>query len=299
MQRYQIILIRYFFGKENKQRLKKDTVPQGVDVIRGQNYLNDGKDAHCFDVLFPQNTVGKLPTIFHIHGGAFVSADKKIYDNYCRRLALEGYTVVNINYGLAPKYVFPSHILDCIAAINFACDNAEKYHVDISDCYIVGDSAGGMISASIGLAASNLYYARGIGATLKFKPKALGLCCGQFDFDGKLTTDKRFKHLDTYFGKKEKDYPPRKTYEILENITKDYPPAFLASCADDPLLSDSLKFQQKLNEAGIENKCLFYDETHNPLGHVFTYRWIHNSGLPMPEAIEAKDAMLEFFRQQK
>ena len=299
MHKYQIVLIRYFFGKEDKARLKKDTAPQGVDIIRNQNYLGDGKNEHCFDVLFPQNTVGELPTIFNIHGGAFVSSDKKIYDNYCRRLALEGYSVVNINYGLAPKYVFPAHILDCIAAINFANANAEKYHINPNNYYIVGDSAGGMISASIGLAASNLYYARGIGAELKFKPKAIGLSCGQLDFDGELTTNKKFKHLDTYFGKKEKDYPPRRVYDIFANITKGFPPAFLTSCADDPLLSDSLKFEQKLNEAGVKNKCLFYDETHNPLGHCYSYRWIHNSGLPMPEAIEAKDAMLEFFASVK
>lgn len=295
MNKLLIFLVKRLFEKGDKKRLKKDKAPEGVDFIRNQNYLNDGKNEHCFDVVFSQNTDKRLPTIFNIHGGAFVSGDKSTYEYYCSRLALKGYAVVNINYGLAPKYVFPSFVSDCAAAINFACGNAEKYHIDTNDYCIVGDSAGGMISAHIALISSNPLFAEGFEAKLDFKPKALGLSCAQLDFDGKFTTNKFLKHLNTYFGKKKKAYPPRKTYDIFENITKDFPPAFLTSCADDILFSDSLIFEQKLNGAGVKNKCLFYDETHNPLGHVYNYRWIHNDGREMPEAAEATNLMIEFF----
>jgi len=299
MNKLQILLIRWLFGKGDKERLKNDTVPTGLDVVKDVFYLNDGKKEHSFDVIYPAQTGKKLPAIFNIHGGAFVCGDKKIYDNYCRRLALYGYTVVNINYGLAPKYVFPSHISDCIAAINFACENAYKFYIDTDNYYIVGDSAGGMIGATIGLIATNPAFAMNFKANLRFKPKALGLSCGQFDFDGEISTHKKFKPLDTYFGKKEKDYPPRNTYDIFDSITRDFPPSFLTSCADDELRSDSIKFQHHLDEAGVKNKWLFYDETHNPLGHVYSCRWIHNDGRPMPEAVEARDIMLDFFREQR
>ena len=43
-----------------------------------------------------------VPTIFWIHGGAFVAGDKNDVRKYATYIASHGYNVVNINYPLAP-----------------------------------------------------------------------------------------------------------------------------------------------------------------------------------------------------
>ncbi len=60
-------------------------------------------------------------------------------------LAQRGFTVVNINYRLAPETRFPGAVEDINQALTFIEKNGDKYFIDKNRLILVGDSAGGQL----------------------------------------------------------------------------------------------------------------------------------------------------------
>ncbi|CAN6226307.1 unnamed protein product [Urochloa humidicola] len=95
-----------------------------------------------------------LPVVVYFHGGGFVlfSASSRPYDALCRRLSGElRAVVVSVNYRLAPDHRFPAAYDDGVAALRYLDGNALPADafavpVDLSSCFLAGDSAGGNIA---------------------------------------------------------------------------------------------------------------------------------------------------------
>src|SRR5690349_8356251 len=63
------------------------------------------------------------------------------------RMAQLGWVCVSVNYRLAPKYLFPTQIVDVKRAIAWVHDNIKEYGGDSSYVVITGGSAGGHLAA--------------------------------------------------------------------------------------------------------------------------------------------------------
>ncbi|OEL25185.1 putative carboxylesterase 18 [Dichanthelium oligosanthes] len=91
-----------------------------------------------------------LPVIVFFHGGgfAYLSAASPVYDSACRRIArYASAAVLSVDYRRAPEHRFPAPYDDGLAALRFLDD--PKNHpvpLDVSRCYVAGDSAGGNIA---------------------------------------------------------------------------------------------------------------------------------------------------------
>ncbi|PVH33824.1 hypothetical protein PAHAL_8G072600 [Panicum hallii] len=91
-----------------------------------------------------------LPVIVFFHGGgfAFLSAASPAYDAACRRIArYASVAVLSVDYRRAPEHRFPAPYDDGLAALRFLDD--PKNHplpLDVTRCYVAGDSAGGNIA---------------------------------------------------------------------------------------------------------------------------------------------------------
>ncbi|KAK7809775.1 hypothetical protein U0070_002564, partial [Myodes glareolus] len=94
------------------------------------------------------------PAVIYIHGGAFVTGSPKMesYDFVNRMTAnrLDA-VVVAPDYRLAPQYLFPAAIEDCIIVIKFFLQDKvlEKYGVDPAHICISGDSSGGSLTGTV------------------------------------------------------------------------------------------------------------------------------------------------------
>ncbi|KAF0895153.1 hypothetical protein E2562_006855 [Oryza meyeriana var. granulata] len=92
------------------------------------------------------------PVIVYFHGGGFqlFSAATRTYDTLCRTLSgVVGAVVVSVNYRLAPEHRFPAAYDDGEAVLRYLATTCLPDHVvpvDISTCFIAGDSAGGNIA---------------------------------------------------------------------------------------------------------------------------------------------------------
>jgi acetyl esterase/lipase len=63
------------------------------------------------------------------------------------RMAQQGWICVSVNYRLAPKYKFPTQIVDVKRAIAWVHENIKEYGGDSSYVVITGGSAGGHLAA--------------------------------------------------------------------------------------------------------------------------------------------------------
>lgn len=114
------------------------------------------------DIYSPHDdTSKKRPLIVFVHGGGFVGGDKAIgYPLlFSNGFAKKGYVVASVNYrlGIAKPQSDQAYfeamykgIQDAKAAIRFCRKNALAYHIDTSQIFIMGASAGSMIALQLG-----------------------------------------------------------------------------------------------------------------------------------------------------
>ncbi|HUG20294.1 MAG TPA: alpha/beta hydrolase [Planctomycetaceae bacterium] len=117
------------------------------------------------DLYFPEEIAdgARFPAVVIIHGGGWTGGDKgaKREQNIGTNLARAGYVCASINYVLADKQekvftthlqtVFPQHLHDCQTAVRFLRKHAEKYHINPERIGAIGGSAGGHLTALLGM----------------------------------------------------------------------------------------------------------------------------------------------------
>lgn len=92
-----------------------------------------------------------FPAVIVIHGGGWTSGDKWTTAGYCRQLAERGYVAININYRLAPRHKFPAQVDDVRDALLWVVDQADRFSIDTKRIGLFGYSAGGHLSALVGV----------------------------------------------------------------------------------------------------------------------------------------------------
>ncbi|OXS54875.1 acetyl esterase [Bacillus sp. V-88] len=92
----------------------------------------------------------KLPVYINFHGGAFIMNDKELDDPYCRYLANQAECVVlNVEYGKAPEYPFPTAIEQGYEIIQWMKGRAEEWGIDAEKVMVGGQSSGANIAAAL------------------------------------------------------------------------------------------------------------------------------------------------------
>jgi acetyl esterase len=278
------LLIRYQFEKNalaTSKALEK-YVPTGIDATLNQQYRPNDPDAFL-DAYYPGSVNGTekvLPTVVWVHGGAWISGDKEQIANYLKILASHGYTTVSVGYSIAPEYRFPKPLVQLNAALFYLQQNAKRLHIDQTKIILAGDSAGAQIVAQEATVITNPEYAylMGVSPSLnKEKLKGIVLACGAYDLSLVDLHGPYTNFLQTvlwsYSGKKDFLSDPRfQMLSIINDVNKDYPPAFVTAGNADPLESQSQAFASKLVSKDIRVDTLFYSADHEPkLAHEYQF----------------------------
>lgn len=284
----QSILFRFNAYRSDHRRDKEIPLPAGVSQCRNIHYDEHGHFS-MLDVYFPDGTQAPLPTIVSIHGGRYVYGSKEIYRRYGMDLASRGFAFVNFNYRLAPRWRFPAPLEDTNMVMRWICTNAVRYHLDPKNIILVGDSTGAQLASQYAAIATNGDYAKHFPFRVpSIRIAALGLNCGMYDLDG-FMGKKSTGLVRDYLGRRPDWSDPR--FKLLEAITPDYPPAYIATAWHDRLRSSAkpmfdFLLSRKIKCAG---KCYGTEEdTH--VGHIF------HVNIALPEARHCNDDECEFFR---
>ena len=109
----------------------------------GDSYVTE----RCvLDVYYPEGKQD-CPVVVWFHGGGLTGGSKGISS----RLREKGYVVVAANYRLLPKVTIDECLDDCAAALAWTFREIGKYGGNPDKIFVSGHSAGGYITAMLGL----------------------------------------------------------------------------------------------------------------------------------------------------
>lgn len=283
----QAYIFRHMCTKSDKKRDFGLEIPDNIMYIRDIKYGSDDK-YNILDICYPKNKSDKkLPLIISIHGGGYVYGTKEIYQFYCADLARRGFAVINFNYRLAPKYKFPAPLEDLQKVIDWIVEYKDRYPVDLSNTFLVGDSAGAQLASQYGAIYSNEEYRK----IMRFKDpeitiRALGLCCGTYDLKKNAETEKKGLIRD-YLGPAPEKFGEK--LNVLNYITADFPPSYLFSSGGDFLREECAPMAELLKKTGVEAKYRIYGDELD--GHVF------HVNIKLRIATKANDDQMQFFKE--
>jgi acetyl esterase/lipase len=105
-------------------------------------------------IYSPLGAAGSKPGYLHIHGGGYVMGSPEMFDLQNKATVREiGCVIVSVDYRLAPDTPHPGPVEDCYAALKWFHANAALLGVDVDRIAIGGESAGGGLTAALGLLA--------------------------------------------------------------------------------------------------------------------------------------------------
>jgi len=293
------LLVRREFDEGAKTRVAAlaQHVPADVRAVLDEPYL-PSEPRLTLDVFQPAEPVGTMrTTVVWIHGGGWVSGDKADVAPYLRILAARGFTVVGVNYTVAPEATHPTPTREVNAALGYLVSSAERLEVDPTRIVLAGDSGGAHVAAQLANAIRLPSYAATLGIEPTVRPShlvGLVLFCGAYD--------PKTVNLDGPFGKFLRtvlwSYSGTQGFQSDERfaaasipayLTPDYPPVFLSAGNADPLLAQSRAFADALAAQGIPVDSLFFPTDQSPpLPHEYQF------DLDLEAARLALDRAVEF-----
>lgn len=129
---------------QNKSAKTEENIHYYSDAVtQSDPYI---KERCVLDIYYPTDKK-EFATVVWFHGGGLKAGGKAIPD----RLKGQGYAVVAVNYRLYPRAKAPSYLEDSAAAVAWVFKNIESYGGDPKKIFVSGSSAGGYLTAMIGL----------------------------------------------------------------------------------------------------------------------------------------------------
>ena len=94
------------------------------------------------------------PVVYYCHGGGYQMGSATMYGNNFREMANRlGATVFSVEYTLAtdPTHTYPIELMEAYAGLVYVHEHGEELHVDGNNIVIMGESAGGGLTARMAL----------------------------------------------------------------------------------------------------------------------------------------------------
>lgn len=247
------------------------------------------------DIFYPNSLASDdfRPTIVWVHGGAWLSGSKSQVANYLKILASYGYTVVGVNYSIAPEDTYPTPLVQVNDALQYLLDKATEFHIDKDNFALAGDSAGSQIAAQMATVITNPNYVTELKektqldikpALLREQLKCIVLCCGGYNLESlKIPVIGYIPFIKTamwsYSGTENFDTDPNfETFSVYNYIdVETFPFAFITAGDDDFLHDQSVELKDKLKPDHVTSIIYDPDPEHYPdktppkLGHEYQF----------------------------
>jgi acetyl esterase/lipase len=203
-----------------------------------------------------------------VHGGGWVIGNKDQQGlPLMYHLAARGWVCVAINYRLSPKATWPDHLVDCKHAIAWIREHIAEYGGDPDYIVATGGSAGGHLTAMIGLTPNDPQFQPGF-ETVDTSVRAMVPFYGVFDFTdrfgirtGRNRRDPLRRVLERMIVKQPRDAAP----EVFDNAS---PMSHVSPAAPPSLVvHGSLDTLAPIEEAR-EFVRLLRDASHQPVVYV-------------------------------
>lgn len=236
---------------------------------RNQALLSEGREI-LTRIYFPEEDAQEH-TLMFFHGGGWVTENVDTYNSVCIALARATHSkVISVEYRLAPEFPFPQGFNDCYEAARALITQPESFgfdsQFDPQKVVLIGDSAGGNLTAAVSLRARNegifqvprqilIYPAtynnhQNSGENPSPFPSVI-----ENGTDYLLTSKRICEYTDLY---KRDDNDLQNPYfaPLLADDFSDQPDTLLITAEYDPLRDEGEEYGRRLKEAG--NKVISY-----------------------------------------
>lgn len=216
----------------------------------------------------PIGAATPLPIALHCHGGGWVAGDIDTHDSlarYCCKHA--DVIVIGVDYRRPPEDPFPAAVDDAYAAVQWAVAHAGELGGDKDRVAVVGDSAGGNLSAVV----CQLAKARG-GPSIAFQ----ALLYPTVDLSVAATYPSRaeFGGGEFFLSNRDMDFfrshyladiprqaeDPRASPLLAGDLTG-LPPALIVTAGCDPLRDEGKAYADRLAAAGVPVEYRCFEQT--------------------------------------
>ena len=238
---------------------------------------------NSFDFYKTNPSVDKKALVIWVHGGGFVGGDKLEVKNYVTRLASQGYAVIVLNYQLVPAAKYPEPVMQVAEAVTYIKKNfAAKNHLNMSNIFLAGDSAGAQIALQFLLTQSNPEYS----ALLKI-PNLIDmsdirgalLYCGPYDLKNMVlqanSIISRFAfHRIGWAYLKDKDWLSNNENRgliVSEYLNTRLPPIYLTDGNTASFEQQARLLHKQLTQVGIPTSTRFFDQASYPTAHEYQF----------------------------
>ncbi|KOP65591.1 hypothetical protein AMS62_10295 [Bacillus sp. FJAT-18019] len=272
-----------------------------VEVRRDLVYPSKYK-SNTLDIYYPKDDKGKNPTLLWAHGGAFVVGDKSGTEYWCTMMASRGYTVVSINYEVAPEAKYPAPIIQFGEAYEYLNTLAPEFpSLDLDRLVVGGDSAGAQIASQFLALQTNPELSRSMGiapVVSKDQLKAAVLYCGPYNVKRLADVKGRMENFFlkqigwAYLGERKwRDGVKAEQASTVNHVTGDYPPVFITDGNTGSFEKHGRELEEALKSQGVPVTSLFYPLDHGVVYHEYQFK------LDSAEAKECFDQTLSFLAE--
>jgi acetyl esterase/lipase len=196
-----------------------------LDIYRPRGAAEDGQQSN-------------RPVLLQIHGGAWVLGKKDEQGlPLMTHLAARGWVCVAPNYPLSPKATWPEHLVALKRAIAWTREHIAEHGGDPSFIAVTGGSAGGHLTAMVGLTANDPSYQPGFEDADTSVQAAVPFY-GAYDLANVLNTKSGNRRLDYFLARTVFKTTDRTVFESatpLLHVRPDAPPFFVIHGAHDSL----------------------------------------------------------------
>jgi len=132
--------------------VKRPDKTQDLNVVFKTAPSGGGDVELKMDIYYPENLeYGESPLVVAFFGGGWISGERSqimfLFEPVTAKLRENGYTVATVQYRYAAAgSYFPAQVEDCIDAILYLKNNADKYFIDAGSIGVLGYSAGAQLA---------------------------------------------------------------------------------------------------------------------------------------------------------
>lgn len=217
----------------------------------------------------------KFPTMVVVPGGAYMWTSDREGEVIALEFLAKGYHAIVVNYsteGLAafkdeqnlpvnPVSVFPNPLIELAEAIALIRENAEEWSVDSNRISVVGFSAGGNLTALLGVYWHEAWLEKKVGKSKElYRPNFLGIAYAPVDFVD-IHKEESLINL-ALLGKLKVSVEERKKISPVYHVSKNMPHSFIWHTGEDPLVSpkNALVLALKMQEVGVPFELHLYEK---------------------------------------
>jgi acetyl esterase/lipase len=233
-------------------------IPLRYQMVPNITYLTANNFEAKLDVYTQRGAATPAPTLIYIHGGGWTGGTKEGSSLTFLPFLNMGWNVVNVEYRLAKVSMAPAAVEDCLCALRWVYRNAKQYNIDLTKLVVTGNSAGGHLALTTGLAPASAGLDRQCPGTETLKVAAVINWYGITDVVDLLDGPNMKTYAVQWLGSLPNREEVARRVSPLTYVRAGLPPVLTIQGDADPVVpyTHSVRLTQALEKAGVPTQLV-------------------------------------------